>query len=289
MNIGKRIVFSITILVVIFLNLGEMCFASTSETMNRMSSQTRVTSKLDEYTFIQGRGYVDVLINMDNHLNKKVKILIRTPNGEKKWYTPKESDQVSFNKVWLTWGKGRYIISIMENLTDRSYKYITSKQVINQNYIEPYIFPSSDVQSDNEEIILLSNSLISNVLSDLEKATLIYKWVSQNIEYDFDKVDNLNNTSYKYGAIETLKLKKGTCYDFSTLVAAIGRASGLKVKVVNGILISRNKKVNHVWNEVYISEIDKWISIDTTMAFYNKKLYFNNLDTYSMYNKYKEF
>jgi len=54
----------------------------------------------------------------------------------------------------------------------------------------------------------------------------------QNIKYDYDKYLRQLNKNYDnaYGALNTLETGKGVCYDFSALVAALGRASGLQVK-----------------------------------------------------------
>ena len=81
-----------------------------------------------------------------------------------------------------------------------------------------------------------------------------------------------------YGAINTFKTKKGVCYDFSTLFAAMSRSIGLETKVIRGNYVSGKRQEYHAWNEIYLKDEGKWIKLDSTFGYALNKDYFDNPD-----------
>ncbi|MCY6957814.1 transglutaminase-like domain-containing protein [Clostridium brassicae] len=128
----------------------------------------------------------------------------------------------------------------------------------------------------NEEIDSFSRELVKNKKTSKEKAKIIYNWIGQNIEYDYDKVDKIldNDFTIKSGAINTFNTKKGICFDYSCLYSAMCKANNIKVRIVTGEGFNGSNWVSHAWNEVYISEENKWINVDTT--FYKGGNYFDS-------------
>ena len=128
----------------------------------------------------------------------------------------------------------------------------------------------------NEELDEFSKELVEDYSTTREKAKAIYNWVGKNIEYDYDKVDKIlnNNFSVESGAINTFYTRKGICFDYSCLYAAMCKANGIKVRVITGEGFNGSSWVNHAWNEVYIEEEGAWINVDTT--FYNGGNYFDS-------------
>ncbi|AEG13901.1 transglutaminase domain-containing protein [Desulfofundulus kuznetsovii DSM 6115] len=120
--------------------------------------------------------------------------------------------------------------------------------------------PYWDIPSDDPEITGLVQEITRGLTSDKEKAAAIYKWVVQNIKYDY---------SYSiYEALPTLHARKGVCNGFSLLLAAMMRAGGIPAKFVTGAADGVGgwprlpEKTNHAWNEIYID--GKWYSVDVT-------------------------
>ncbi|ULL18239.1 transglutaminase domain-containing protein [Paenibacillus sp. H1-7] len=103
--------------------------------------------------------------------------------------------------------------------------------------------------------------------NDEEKARLLYRWVGTRVQYDWDKV-----TLYETKRIwkeqtpdETFATKKGVCIDYSRLYAVMARSIGLDVKVVTGLgYDGRGGYGPHAWNEVYLSETQQWVPLDST-------------------------
>lgn len=128
----------------------------------------------------------------------------------------------------------------------------------------------------NEEIDTFSRNLVSDKKDTRSKAKDIYNWVGKNIQYDYDKVDKIMNDDFteKSGAIPTFYSKKGICFDYSCLYAAMCKANGIKTRIITGEGFNGSSWVSHAWNQVYIEEEKKWVNVDTT--FYKGGNYFDS-------------
>lgn len=125
--------------------------------------------------------------------------------------------------------------------------------------------PGKDIDSDNEKVVQLSSSLTSQKKTEKQKIEAVYKWVAENITYDFDKYNNMvaGNYTDRFGSLSALETGKGVCYDMSTLLAALCRAAGIEAKVSKGY--STNIVGYHAWNEVFDSQNSDWIILDVTI------------------------
>lgn len=128
----------------------------------------------------------------------------------------------------------------------------------------------------NDEIDNFARKLVIDSVDTRSKAKVIYNWVGKNIDYDYAKVDKIMNNDFtiKSGAIPTFDSKKGICFDYSCLYAAMCRANGIKTRIITGEGYNGSSWVSHAWNEVYIEEENKWINVDTT--FYKGGNYFDS-------------
>lgn len=135
------------------------------------------------------------------------------------------------------------------------------------------------IKSTNE-IDEMAKELTKGVTSDIDKARILYSWIGSNIEYDYDRAEKaLNNEKVENsGAISAFENRSGICFDYSCLYVAMARAVDLKVRLLTGAAYDGKQYGPHAWNEVYISDIESWIPVDTT--FYLAGDYFNNYDFY---------
>ena len=122
--------------------------------------------------------------------------------------------------------------------------------------------------------------LTENATNDMDKARILYSWIGSNLSYDYDRAEKaLNNEKVEdSGAITAFKKRSGICFDYSCLYVAMARAVNLNVRLLTGSAYNGSQYGPHAWNEVYISEIEEWIPVDTT--FYLAGNYFNNNDFY---------
>lgn len=136
-----------------------------------------------------------------------------------------------------------------------------------------YRQPSSDIQSDNQEIIDLANSITAGITNDYDKAVAIHDWVCNNIYYDWDSYLSKNYTGIDTSALGTLHSKRSVCDGYSNLTAALLRAAGVPAKKISGFALGvssdywpenydPNKDTNHAWNEFWAN--GRWVILDTT-------------------------
>jgi len=136
-----------------------------------------------------------------------------------------------------------------------------------------YRQPSSDIQSDNQEIIDLANSITAGITNDYDKAVVIHDWVCNNIYYDWDRYLSGNYVGMDTSALGTLHSKRSVCDGYANLTAALLRAAGVPAKKISGFALGvsndywpenfdPNKDTNHAWNEFWAN--GRWVILDTT-------------------------
>lgn len=118
------------------------------------------------------------------------------------------------------------------------------------------------------EIDETARSLTANDAASKAKAYRIYRWVSQNIEYDSAKAARISRdtSGTSSGSLVAYNTRSGICFDFSSLYVSMCRAVGLKVRLVTGLGYSGISWGDHAWNQVYSNEEKRWINVDTTFG-----------------------
>ncbi|MCX7841616.1 MAG: transglutaminase-like domain-containing protein [Clostridia bacterium] len=118
------------------------------------------------------------------------------------------------------------------------------------------------------EIDETAKKIVGYEKNDRKKAFLIYKWVSRNIKYDFEKAVSLGKDprGISSGAIVAFETRKGVCFDYSCLYVAMCRAVDMKVRLVTGLAYSGMSWGDHAWNQVYSRHDNRWIDVDATFG-----------------------
>lgn len=161
----------------------------------------------------------------------------------------------------LRFGPGEYTVWAGSNATsfDGTIRFLVINASSEDNR---YTSPSNYVDSNDEAIIALVNSLGLPAMDDEAKVQAIHNWITDNISYDtqayFDNRIELNSAS------QTLEQRKGLCRDYSFLFAAMSRSCGLPCKIVYGNATDDFSSTTslHAWNEVLIN--GQWIAVDST-------------------------
>ena len=128
----------------------------------------------------------------------------------------------------------------------------------------------------NEEIDNKAKEIIKFCEDDRSKAKRIYTWIGTNIQYDSEKASKALNEEELNGSgsIVAWCNGKGICFDYACLYVSMARAVGLKVRLVTGEAFDGNSHGPHAWNQVYLTDEEKWINVDTT--FYISGDYFDS-------------
>lgn len=130
-----------------------------------------------------------------------------------------------------------------------------------------YLDPEQFVDSDNQSIVELANTLKANG-DKFNTAKNIFRYTVKNVKYDSS--DKINQKTLK--ASEVLKNKKGVCQDYANLMTALLRSSGISAKSISGLTLNRvrlkkssnwsSPALSHAWVEFCID--GEWYIADPT-------------------------
>lgn len=192
---------------------------------------------------------------------KRVKTRVQRDDGK---YDYDLFGRISFEYFPLQLGNGNYQVIIFENIQGTKYRAAKS-QTIEADIKAPLKVFLASIQTVNwnedMDAIKKAAKLTEGLSTDREKIDAIYRYVVENISYDYDKINNIP-TTYVPDIDEIIRDGKGICYDYSAVFAAMLRSQGIPCKLIKGY--STNVKGYHAWNEVYLADEDRWAIVDTT-------------------------
>lgn len=215
-------------------------------------------------------------------VNKDIVTRVTVAKGEKKYtYTITAGEAEVILPLQL--GNGEYTISVLENTTGNKYQvkhrenvklelkddnavYLNAIQLVNWN--------------DKGNAAKKAVELAKKQKTDTQKAKAIYDYIVDTIKYD-EKLAADVATTYIPNIDQVIATKKGICYDYAALFAAMLRANGIPAKLVMGN--SAYVDTYHAWNEVYLD--GEWVIMDTTVdaAYKNKN---KKIDLYKKVDYY---
>jgi len=131
-----------------------------------------------------------------------------------------------------------------------------------------------------------NNPQIQELAQELKTPKKIYEFVTQTLEYNFERVKNKNIK--RQGAVQALKNPHDViCTEFTDLFIALARAAGIPAREINGYAYSTNPQllplsvttdILHAWPEYWDNNKQIWIQVDPTWENTSNIDYFNKLD-----------
>jgi len=118
-----------------------------------------------------------------------------------------------------------------------------------------------------DDIVNAAIAITQDADGDEAKARALYEWVGTRIAYDDDKVRDYEERGdwHEQDPEATFRTRRGVCIDYARLYAAMARAVDLDARVVTGLgYDGRGGYGAHAWNEVYLSEQERWVPLDPT-------------------------
>lgn len=219
-----------------------------------VASAAATTPNIDKSNL--DKGFVRVAYDPQDKVD--VKVLISKDNV-------KYTYNLDSNNVFpLQLDNGKYTVSILENVVDNKYKVVQSEDVVLQLENNNLVYLQSNQiinWNKNMEPIKKAQELTKNATNDMEKVELIYSYIVKNITYDNNKANSVKS-DYIPSIESTFVTLDGICYDYAALFAAMLRSVEVPTKLVMG----RKNDIStyHAWNEVYLKDMNQWVSIDTT-------------------------
>ena len=194
-----------------------------------------------------------------NGSTTKVKVLVYF-NGSSKYYQYTIPTNNTWTSIPLQSGSGTYKVRFMKQVSGTSYTqmYSVTFQVGMQNANSAYLNPSQYVvYNSGSACVTKAKSLVAGAGSDAQKVSRIYSYIVNNISYDYNKMNNLPS-GYLPNPDSTLSSRKGICFDYAALMAAMLRSQGIPCKLV----IGNADGAYHAWNMVYVN--GSWQLYDAT-------------------------
>lgn len=207
------------------------------------------------------QGYLMVRYTGDAH--KLFVQLIGPDQTEYKYFMEPSQEYVT---IPLTCGDGEYYLCAYENVGGEQYSPVLSQmlELELENEFGPYLCSNQYVNFTLEsQAVIFGMELTEGLTEGLEKVQKIYRWVTENICYDYDKAVNVS-TGYLPDIDETLRTKKGICFDYAAMMTAMLRSQGIPSKLNIGYLTG---DIYHAWISVYLDEtgwIDRVIEFNGT-------------------------
>lgn len=99
------------------------------------------------------------------------------------------------------------------------------------------------------------NNLMSNKLSPLEKLNIIYKLISQSVQYDYSNTESIDSI-YSQSAYGAIVYKKALCKGYAQYLYALCKRVGIPVRIIYS--------KSHAWNLVSIDGGKTYFNIDVT-------------------------
>lgn len=191
------------------------------------------------------------------------KVKVRIACGTEK-YDYDYVNGAGINVYPLQMGDGEYVVTILENVTGKSYATALSGSFKVELYDEfqPYLMPTQFIMYDSDsECVYKAAQLTFGCTGDIEKIAAIFGYVTENVVYDKELAASVAG-GYIPSPDSTLSSGKGICFDYASLFAAMCRSQNIPSRLVMGYV---NGSIYHSWNEVYTDETG-WITVDLFLS-----------------------
>lgn len=222
-----------------------------------------------------------VLVNINTAPDGRAwKAVLKGPTGSYAYTLPKRG---AFEGLPLQMGSGSYFLTVYEQVSGTSYttKMTHPFNVLLRSELSPYTASSVMVRfSAVSASTGLARSLVAGKTTQEARIDAIYQWICQNIQYDRELAASITSGAVKTHIPDpdaTLESRKGICYDYAALLAAMLRSQGIPTRMVMGQI----PPGYHAWNEVYLEGTgwfrlgdanystvngNAWVMLDPTLA-----------------------
>ncbi|MEG0751531.1 MAG: transglutaminase-like domain-containing protein [Oscillospiraceae bacterium] len=159
-------------------------------------------------------------------------------------------------------GDGKYAITVHEQVEGDRYATVLSSivTVALTSEFSPFLLPNVYVNyTPSSPSVRFGFLLTQDSKTDLESVDRIFSYLVTSIKYDYSKADDVASgklSAYIPNIDDTLSSKKGICFDYASLFAAMLRSEGIPAKLVMGYALPEG--VYHAWNMIYIRDVG-WV------------------------------
>ncbi|HEY5465640.1 MAG TPA: transglutaminase-like domain-containing protein [Clostridia bacterium] len=190
-----------------------------------------------------------ILARVDN-VSAACKALVTTPAGSQFQYILSPGKWLG---VPCNGGSGSYTVMLLENVEGSTYLPLLNQafSVSLGSALKPFTAASILTNfGSGSTAIQTANSLCAGVATTDGKVAAVYSWIISHITYNSALASQISSgavTTYIPDIEGIMSTRKGICFDYAALMAAMLRSQGVPTKLVMGTV----PQGYHAWNEVY--------------------------------------
>ena len=218
--------------------------ASGKNVRNNSSATVDYSNCADGYVMVKWTGGGD----------PKLKVQVKGPSGTTYTYNLRTDGE--YDVVPLSDGSGSYSVTVYKNISGTKYSTVLGASLSAKltDEFAPFLRPNQYVNyTEDSTAVAKGAELTAGIEDNLEKVAAIYDYVVKNLTYDRKKAQTVKS-GYLPDIDKVLEEKKGICFDYAALMAAMLRSQEVPVKLVVGY----TGKVYHAWLNVW-SEESGWV------------------------------
>lgn len=201
------------------------------------------TNRNDGYLYVNSTGEIE-----------DIKIQIACEDSVTYTYIIPEGDSV----IPLSLGNGTYSVVAYEGMGEEGMYATRFAEDIDVNISDeflPFLYPNCYVKFDaGSDAVALGKELAAGKGSDIEVIAAVYDYVVKNITYDHERAETVKPT-YVPNVDMVLVEKKGICFDYAAVMAAMLRSQRIPTRLEFGYA----GDAYHAWISTYIKD-EGWIN-----------------------------
>ena len=214
-------------------------------------AEKRNAKAVIDYSHIED-GYF--MVQRLTKTNRRFKVLVKV-SGKTYNYTMDTGDWAAFP---LSEGNGSYQVSVLENVSGTKYANViaVSFKAKLTDPFSPFLRPNLHVNYLNAPKTMEKGAeLTEGCTGPLQKVDAIFTYITDTIIYDYILAATVE-AGYVPDLDRVLSRKRGICYDYSSLMAAMLRSQNVPCKLVFGYV----GKIYHAWISVWVGE-EGWVEV----------------------------
>jgi len=184
-----------------------------------------------------------------------VRVVVLSPSAVQYQYFLRTDGQ--WEVFPLSGGNGEYTVKIAEPIGGGRFSVVNHVRipVTLIDEFAPFLRPNQFVNfTPSSAVVTLANSLVGSSTDVLANVGVVFDWVVDNIVYD-DALAQTVQWGYVPDLDAVLTSRRGICFDYAALMAAMLRSQGIPTRLEIGYV----GELRHAWISVF-SEEHGWVS-----------------------------
>ena len=163
----------------------------------------------------------------------------------------------------LAQGSGTYTAEVYEMLDNGKFMKLLGEEfkVKIADEVNMFTYKNQFVNFDSSSAcVAKASEVCAGCTTNIEKIVAVFGYVTDTITYDKALASSVTS-GYIPNPDKVLSGKKGICFDYASLVAAMLRSQGVPTRLIIGYA---SPNIYHAWNEVYTPE-KGWIAAEIVL------------------------